>query len=94
MATATTNPREKEMAEMRARYAKLRNKKVDEPPKKEDVEETPITKPIKKSNPYIQLICGDIKNVIAYIKKLLGSKRKSKPLDLSWLEKNNRRFWK
>jgi hypothetical protein len=92
------NPREKEMAEMRARYAKIRGKKVEEQPKEKVIKET-VTQPqtpIKKTNPYIRLMQSDIENIINRIKKLLGLKMevKSKPLNLSWLEKNDRRFWK
>ena len=92
--------REKEMAEMRARYAKLRGKKTEEPTNRiaasvEEEREIVIdVKPIKKPNPYIRLIKGDINSILSSIKKLLGYKKKSKPLDLSWLEKNDRRFWK
>jgi hypothetical protein len=90
--------REKEMAELRARYAKLRGKKVEEQPKEKVIKET-VTQPqtpIKKTNPYIRLMQSDIENIINRIKKLLGLKMevKSKPLNLSWLEKNDRRFWK
>lgn len=95
------NPREKEMAEMRARYAALRgNKKIETAPieKKESAEEIPIiqSRAEKKTNPYIKLIRSDIENLIARIKKFLGLKpeAKSKPLNISWLEKNNRRFFK
>jgi hypothetical protein len=92
------DPREKEMAELRARYAKLRGKKVEEQPKEKVIKET-VTQPqtpIKKTNPYIRLMQSDIENIINRIKKLLGLKMevKSKPLNLSWLEKNDRRFWK
>ena len=89
--------REKEMAEMRARYAKLRGKKVDDQPKQKLIEEKEIiieVKPTKKTNPYIRLIKSDIENMILFIKKILGVKEKQKPLNLSWLEKNDRKFWK
>ena len=94
-----SDPREKEMAELRARYAKLRGQKVEEPvTQKKDVVSKETTKQpvIKKTNPYIRLIQSDIENIINRIKKLLGLKMevKSKPLNLSWLEKNDRRFWK
>ena len=94
--------REREMATMRARYAALRgNKKIETAPieKKESAEEEiPIiqSRAVKKTNPYIKLIRSDIENLIARIKKFLGIKpeAKSKPLNISWLEKNNRRFFK
>jgi hypothetical protein len=91
------NPREKEMAEMRARYAKIRGQKKEEPVKEEPVEETSVPQPqkvVKETNPYVRLMQEDIENLIARIKKILGLKGKSKPLNISWLEKNNRRFWK
>ena len=92
------NPREKEMAEMRARYAKIRGQKKEEPKsevKEEKEKENVIdVEPIKKSNPYIRLIKDDIRNLILSVKKILGVGKRQKPLDISWLEKNNRRFWK
>ena len=91
------NPREKEMAEMRARYAKIRGQKKEEPVKEEPVEETSVPQPqkaVKETNPYVRLMQEDIENLITRIKKVLGLKGKSKPLNISWLEKNNRRFWK
>ena len=91
------NPREKEMAEMRARYAKIRGQKTEEPVKEEPVEETSVPQPqkvVKETNPYVRLMQEDIENLITRIKKVLGLKGKSKPLNISWLEKNNRRFWK
>ncbi len=90
--------REKEMAEMRARYAKLRGKKVDDQPSQKLIEEKKEVvievKPTKKQNPYIRLIKNDIGNLISSIKKLLGVKEKQKPLNLTWLEKNDGKFWK
>ena len=79
------DPREKEMAELRARYAKLRGKKEEEQPKEKVIKET-VTQPqtpIKKTNPYIRLMQSDIENIINRIKKLLGLKMevKSKPLN-------------
>lgn len=89
--------REKEMAEMRARYARLRGKKVEDQPKQKLIEEKEIiieVKPAKKQNPYIRLIKSDVGNLISFIKKILGHKEKQKPLNLAWLEKNGGRFWK
>jgi hypothetical protein len=89
--------REKEMAEMRARYARLRGKKVEDQPKQKLIEEKEIiieVKPAKKQNPYIRLIKSDVGNLISFIKKILGHKEKQKPLNLTWLEKNGGRFWK
>ncbi len=93
----SSDQREKEMAAMRARYAKLRGRKVDDQPKEKVSEEKEIiieVKPIKKQNPYIRLIKSDIGGLITSIKKLFGVREKQKPLNLTWLEKNDRRFWK
>ena len=97
MANLKQDPTE-EMIALRARYASLRGKKVEEEPKKESNEETPhvetIPTKIKKPNLYIQLMKDDISNLISKIKKFMGLRGKQKPLDLSWLERNKSRFWK
>ena len=111
MAQPTIDPREKEMAELRSRYAKLRGQKTEEPKKEATKEKTPatpsqLTKSVKKTNPYVQLIKNDINNFIEKIKRLMGLKSKKsvfeemveqndkRHLNISWLEKNKRRFFK
>jgi len=88
--------REKEMAAMRARYAALRGKKLEEkaPEKPTEVEEAVVVKKQKLPNPYIVLIKGDIINLKEKILKMLGKKERKKPLDLKWLEKNGGKLWK
>ena len=95
------DPREKEMAALRARYAKLRGQEskgtVDE--KKIDKGVPKKSEPVKKSNPYIRLIKHDIENFIRSIRRFMGLKSSTneipeKSLNLSWLEKNERRFFK
>jgi len=87
--------REKEMAAMRARYAALRGKKLEASPEvKVEAEEAVVVKKPKLPNPYIVLIKGDIINLKEKILKMLGKKEQKKPLDLTWLEKNNRKLFK
>ena len=52
---------------MRARYAKIRGQKKEEPVKEEPVEETSVPQPqkaVKETNPYVRLMQEDIENLM------------------------------